>query len=555
MLTHSDKEAKTGFILPFTTSTAKKLKNLTKNMELAAILYLAESEREKRESRILRKTDEKLVFVAKAFYPIWLVPYRGATLVFDGRSCTSHTLFYDRIPDIETFNKNIRDSRKTTEPYIATLIRNKDYFRNFSGKEEIKIEGLIANSELIEDLNGYLYKRKKARRHLKNKTVLPNKIENVDIKEGIRQLLNLRKRMAKDIQTLENSMRLLNTATMRKIKMVRTEIKKTQNRHLKQIERIKPVVKKKILQIQSKYNQKIVRKSAIIKNEIKRLHENRIELQKTLNRLKTEAKRCKIKIRSKKSDRKIQWNLKLKRIEKRLPTLGKRISANVKRTRRIESDLRLEIARLKIDCDEHTEAINKVFLDLQASRDAKINIKRREIATLENLTREITHSMREMVQTKRVFLKQLDTMTMAGKKRAHELVCLPFYLARYEKGDKKRYVVFPPISVEDIGILTKMKGALGASKLKSLLQYRSRAITMFLNQLLAFIEKSPVLEKNITEAGIQASMLIRKRLRLAVKKGLIELKKENWVSKKEFQAISKILYVYTDASSKSNLMR
>ena len=555
MFTHTDKEAKSGFILPFTTSTAKKLKDLTKNMELAAILYLAESEREKRESRILRKTDEKLVFVAKAFYPIWLVPYRGATLIFDGRSCTSHTLFYDRIPDIETFNKNIRNSLKTTESYTAALIRNKDYFKNFNGKEEIKIEGLIANSELIEDLKIYLYKRKKKKRHLKNKTVLPNKIEDTEIREGIGQLLNLRKRTAKDTQTLENSMRLLSTITMRKIKSVRTEIRKTQNKHLKQMERIKPIVKKKIWRIQSKYNQKIARTSKKFKKEIQRLHENRIELQKTLNRFKTEAKRCKIKIRLKKSAREIQWNLKLKRIKKKLPTLGKRISANVKRTQKVESDLKLEISQLKIECDEHIEVANKIFLDLQASKDAEITIKRREIATLESLTREITYSMREMVQTKRVFLKQLDTITMAGKKRARELVCLPFYLARYEKGDKKRYVVYPPILVEDMGILTKMKGALGASKLKSSLQCRSRAITAFLNQLLTYIEKNPVLEKNITEAGIQASMLLRKRLRLAVKKGLNELEKQSWVSKSEFQAISKILYIYTDASSKSSLMR
>jgi hypothetical protein len=132
MLTHSNIEPRKGFILPFTTSTAKRLKAFTKNMEMAAILYLAESERKKGESRVLRKTDEKLVFVAKAFYPIWLIPYRGANLIFDGRRYTSHTLFYDTIPDIETFNKNLRENRKTTESYTATLFINKDYFRNFN---------------------------------------------------------------------------------------------------------------------------------------------------------------------------------------------------------------------------------------------------------------------------------------------------------------------------------------------------------------------------------------------------------------------------------------
>ena len=554
MLTHPDKEAERGFILPFTTSTAKKLKDLTRNMEVAAILYLAESERKKRESRILRKKDEKLVFLAKAFYPIWLVPHRGATLIFDGRNYTSHTIFYDRIPDTETFNKNIRDSRRRTEAYIATLIRNKDYFKNFNGKEEVKIEGLIANSDLKEDLKSYLYKMKKARRHLKNKTVLPNKIEDSEIREGVGQLLNLRKRTAKDIQTIENSMRLLSTTSVRRIKTVRIEIRKIQNKHHRKTERMKPIIKKKIWRIQNRYNQKMARKSNQFKKQIKFLNENRIELQKTVNRLENEAKRCKIKIRSMKGDSKIEWNLKLKRLEQKLPILAKKISSNVKKTRKVESGLKLEISKLNMECDERIETANKIFLDLQASKEAEIAIKQREIATIENLTSEIANSMREMVQIKRIFLKQFKTVTLAGKKRSREMVCLPFYLARYEKGDEKRYVVYPPILLEDMGILTKMKGALGASKLKSLLQCRSRAITTFLNQLLPYIEKSPVLEKNITEAGIQASILLRNRLRRAIKKGLIELEKENLVSKSELRNISKILYIYTDASSKSSSM-
>jgi uncharacterized protein YukE len=548
VLARPEKEPKRGFILPFTTSSTKRPKDLTKNMEMAAILYLAESERKKRESRVLRKTDEKLVFVTKAFYPIWLIPFRGATLIFDGRSYTSHTLFYDKIPDIETFNKNLRANRKKTESYTATLIRNKDCFKNFSGQEEIRIEGLIANSELIEDFKVYLHKMKKAKRHLKNKAVLPNTIDGIEIREGIGQLLNLRKKTANDIQTMENSMHLLSKTTVRKIKTIQTEIRKTHNKYHRQIEKIKPKVKKEIWRIQRKYNRKIARQSKRFKKELQRLHKNLIELQKTLRNLKAEAKRCKTKLNSKKSGKKIQWKLKLKRIEKKLPTYNSKIDANIKKSRRVESALKLEIAQQKMRCDEHVEAANSVFLDLQASRDAEITVKRREIDTLENLTREITSSMREMIHAKRGALREFNKITVAGKKRSRKLVCLPFYLARYEKGDKKRYVVYPPALVEDMGILTKMKGALGAAKLKSLLQCRSKAITVFLNQLVAFIEKNPVLEKDITEAGIQDSILLKKRLRVGIKKGLLELEKQDWISKSELQAFSKILYIYTDAA-------
>jgi hypothetical protein len=63
----------------------------------------------------------------------------------------------------------------------------------------------------------------------------------------------------------------------------------------------------------------------------------------------------------------------------------------------------------------------------------------------------------------------------------------------------------------------------------------------------ALIEKNPMLEKDITEAGIQASILLKKRLRVGVKKGLIDLENESWISKKELEAFSKLLYIYTGA--------
>lgn len=544
---HADKGPKTRFILPFATPTANRLKDFTKNMEMAAILYIAESKREKGQIHVLKKTDEKLVFITEVCYPIWLVPYKRATLIFDGLGTTSHTLCYDRIPNTEVFNKSIRENRETTEALTATLTRNLDYFKSFNGKEEIKIEGLITISDLIDDFKTYLPQMQKAERQFTTKAVLTAIIEDREIQAGIEQLSNLRKRTDRDIENINKSMKLLNKTTVRRIKAIREEVRKTREKYGKQIEKIKPKVKRKILRIHRKYDLKIARKSERFKKRLRRLHENQAKLQKTLRHLKNEVKRCKTRIRSRRRGKKTQWTLKLQRIKKKLPILHKKIDANIKRMRNVETTLELELAQQKTECDGRIEAANGIFLDLQASREAEITMKRREIAALEDLTRHITNLMREMVQTKRVFLKEFDTITMPGEERPRGLVYVPFYLARYEKDDKKRYVVYPPSLVRDMGILTKMKGALGAAKLNALLQSRSKAMATFLNQFVALIEKNPLFEKDITEAGVQASILLKKRLRVGVKEGLIELENENWISKKEFQAFSKLLYIYTSA--------
>jgi hypothetical protein len=53
-----------------------------------------------------------------------------------------------------------------------------------------------------------------------------------------------------------------------------------------------------------------------------------------------------------------------------------------------------------------------------------------------------------------------------------------------------------------------------------------------------------MLEKDVTEAGIQESLLRIKELRLGLKRGLDELANEQWISQDEVENFSKILYIY-----------
>jgi hypothetical protein len=99
-----------------------------------------------------------------------------------------------------------------------------------------------------------------------------------------------------------------------------------------------------------------------------------------------------------------------------------------------------------------------------------------------------------------------------------------------------------------MGIFAKLKGVFGATKMKCFLQPRSKAITVFLNQLVTLIPQNPMFEKEVTEAGIQDSVLRTKKLRIGVKRGLKKLKEEKWISKNELQTLSKLLFVHTPST-------
>jgi DNA repair exonuclease SbcCD ATPase subunit len=546
MPNRGDTVSKKKFILPFATPSENRLKDFTENMEMATIMCLAESGRDKGGSHVLKRQDEKLVFVAEACYPIWLIPHSGATLIFDGLDLNSTIFPYDVIPDTEVFNIDLRANRKSTEAYVAALARNADYYKDFNGKEEIKIEGFVTAPDLMTDLAVYLTHMKEAKKSLRTKIVLTPSVEKNEIRASISQLSNLKKRTLKDVENLDESTKFLNQTTNQSIKIIRKEIIRIQEKYDEQIAKTKLQSMRKTWQTQSKHNRKITSTSKKFKTRVKRLQKDQFKLRRTLRDLKAEAKKIEKRQSSKKGNKKqrIQSTLRLKKVKKRMLNLQEVVKVNTKKLRTLETVQKLELTKQRTECEKRIKSINGVLQELQASRTVETELKRQEIAQLGDNTRRITNLMQKMVQTKRESLSEFEEITLPGEKIAHGLVYIPFYLVRYEKEAKKRYAVFPPSSIEDMGILTKMRGALGAAKMTALLQYRSKALTAFLNQIVPLIEKDPMLEKVVTEAGIRDSILLKKQLRIGVKRGLKQLEREKWITKDELQTFSKFLYIY-----------
>ncbi len=552
MADYVDRRSKTRFVLPFAVSAEDRIKAFTKNMEMAAIFTIAESDREKGEGHILKKPDEKLVFIAEACYPIWLVPWGGATLLFDGLGVTSHTLSCDTVPDIRAFNKDIR-SAKTCEAYSAVLSRNVTYFKNFVGKEEKTIEGLIASPDFIQDFIVYLSRAKKTEKPLVAKTVLYPIVKESEISASVKELSELEAKINEDIKNLDASMKLLSKSTNEKVKALRKEIKEVRRKFAKRIKKVKPRVTSRIQQIREKYNKKIASTSKRYEKRLRALHRDQVKLEKKQKRLRGQINRCETKIKSwrrrknKRSENK--WTLKLKRIKKNLKAVERKTKATANKIGKLETSKKSETSQKRLECDKRVERAAKILRELEASREAEIRVKRQKITSqvpaLKDTASLIINQMNEMVKSKKAALIELDRIGMPRRKKAVALVYLPFYLARYEREANKRYVVFPPSIVSGMGMLTKLKGVFGVAKMKAFLQPRSKAITVFLNQLVPLIQKDSMFEKEVTEAGIQNSVLRIKELRIDIKRGLKELKNEEWISRSDFQTLGKLLFIYT----------
>ena len=529
-------------ILPFAVAGKDRFKPFTKDMEMAAIFYLAERDRKKGEGRVLKKPGETVVFIAETCYPIWLIPWRGRTLIFDGLEFTNPSISYDVLPDIKAFDNDFQASSKSREAYGAALSQNASYFQNFAGKEGKTIEGLITNPNFMQDLMDYLQDAEEIRKGATTKAVLSPLLDESEVSASIDKLSELRDTVEEEIKTLSRSMKLLSKGTREQVKALHAEMRMTIKEFDKRIKKVKPKVMEKIKKIQERRDEEVTRISKKYGRKLRSLHQKRVRIERTLERLSSDIERIEadIKVARENKDEAGEFQLtqNLDKIKKKLPVLNKEIKEIDRNIENVEDAKKIEVSRARTKPDDRVEEAMKALRDIEATKEARARLEQQELADLEEKTSSIIKQIDAMIKAKEAALNDIDSMGALERRRKQAIVYLPVYFVCYETEVGKRYVVHPPSNVGSMGIRTKLKGVFGAGKMKSFLQSRSQAIATLLDRLVDLTQENPVFEKEITEAGIKANILRTTELQVGIKKGLTELRDESWISENEFQILN-----------------
>lgn len=526
-------------VLPFAIPNKDRIKIFTKDMEMAAIYYLAEKDRKKGEGRVRKKPEEKTVFIAETCYPIWLVPWKGRTLIFDGLEFTNQTMYFNVIPDIKTFETDILASSKSSEAYIATISQNVSYFKSFSDKEERTIEGLITNPDFIKDLMDYLSEATQYGIVKTSKALLSPLLDENEVASSIDQLNTIRDIIENEIKSLNKSMKLLSKTSRELGKNLQTEIRKSRKTFDKKINNIKPKILIKIKHIQEKRDEDVIRISKKYTRKLRILHQNRINSERTIKRIEREIERIEagIKVCRDRKDEPNEFQLtqKLDTIKKKIPLLNKEIKEIDKKLENVEDEKKFEVTKTRMKQDDKIEEVMKYLHDLEAAKEAKTRLDEQELTNLNDMTSSIIQDINDMIKKKESALDDLDNIGAQKRRTRQTIVYLPVYFICYETEEGKRYVIYPPANVDSMGIKTKLKGAFGSGKMKCLLQCRSQTIANLLDRLVDLTQENPVFEKEITKAGIKASILNSTELLLAIRRGIMELKNEGWISENEVE--------------------
>jgi len=530
--------------LPFTVLAENRKEPFTEKMEKAAIHCFAELERAKG-GLILKKPEEKTVFLAEFHYPFWVAPWDGLNLVFDGLRQVSHTITYKSIPSTREFFENASRSSKSIEAYMAFLSDHVNFFQAPVEEKTLTLDALAADPAFLGEFAQCLADAKPLEAKEAEGAFISPHVDELAVLSAAEELERLKADFKAEVATLNSCIKLLNKTTRGFVKDIRGKIKAVMEEFEAEIRKQEEAVAQKISRLNEDYEEQRVKLMKDFEKQLMPLQKEKLKLEKLrdqtvrkIEQYNLEAKSC---AASGNSAGEKRWKEKANEVKKELSEIERKIEEAEDRIKELEENCEAETFRLRSEWETRIKEARKSLLELEASRDAKIQIYQDEMARLESLTSKIIQQVNSFVKMREADLAGFNNLGVPQKCKTLSLVYVPFYMACFEAELKKRYVVFPPSAVNSIGFTAKLKGVLGKAKVKHLLVPRFRAVSSLLEELPALMEKDAAFAREIHEAGEKANLLKSEAMRKAVGEGLKKLRDEGWLSDKEFEAFNQKL--------------
>ncbi len=532
------------FILPFSVLSENRKEPFTADFEVATVFSLAEEDRAKGGGFFSKRSEEKIVFIAKIGYPLWLFPWSETTLIFDGLNRAKYTLPYAIIPDVKAFMENLKRGSKTRETYLPFLSDNINYFQAPVTEKGVLINGLISDPEFLGEFNSYRREATAIGDQHSNVALLSPIIEESTISSILDEFKTLYLSFKEDIDRLHRCMKFMNKAAGHYVKVLRSKTKAVKEEFGVKISAQEEIVDPRVAHLKEDYDHRIVESAKSFEKRRLPIQKEKVKLEKSREQALTKIEQYKLeaKTRAEMDDSvgEQKWKEKSNDTKKRLSEIEDQLKQTEKALKDLEEQKSLKIFNLKSELETKIKEARQPLLELESSRDAQILIYKQEIENLEQQTKLI---IEHLGRTAKLRETSIANFAKLGVKQDPELkdialFYVPFYVVCYQGESKKRYLFLPPSEASSIGISTKLKSALGKAKIKQLLVRRFDAITSLMDTIEVLAQQNAVFETEMREMSQNANILNMSSMRESIQKGLEYITNEGWLSEKEYQALS-----------------
>jgi len=530
------------FVLPFSVPSANRKEPFPLDLEVATVFALSELNRTKGGGLIMKQSEEKIAFIAKIGYPLWYFPSCEKALVFDGLNRASYNLQYVSIPDVKTFLDELKQSSKNIETYEAFLSDYVSYFKAPTSPKELLVKGLIGTPELLSEFQSFRSEAAEMSEQPANTVLLNSVLDEPAIKSGVIDLERLQSFFKEQSISLKRGIRLLNKITHHYIREIRIKAIADREEYDAKIKDQEELIAPKIAAIREEHDNQTISVTKSVNKQILPVQREKMKLEK--DRDLTVSKVEKFKLEAKSRDKmgdsvgERRWKEKSNEAKKELSEIEEQLKRNEKMLRNIEEQKSLELVRLHTDLENSIKLARQPLSELEASLDAKNLIHKQEIEKLENQTKVISDQLGEIAKLRAADIAKHERVSSKGELgQVIGLFYVPFYVASYRMDMKVRYLILPPSAANPIGFSTKLKGAFGGTKIKSLLAPRFGSMTLLMDNIQVLIQQNKAFEAELTEKGEINDVLKSDSVLESIRNGLGYLRNEGWLSEKEYEEL------------------
>jgi len=199
------------FILPF--APQKNGEPFNSEVEEAAVYAMVELERMKGGGLILKQPDEKIVFLSKLGYPLWLFPKNERTYIFDDLKNSKVTISYFELPSAKVFMESLENNSKTLEDFIPFLSDHSNYFSQTKNEKELTVGNLIVDFDFKRDFNEYRREAVEVMGQTASYALLPPTLQEASVSSVVTEIADLQMKTREDADKLSECLRAVSRIT------------------------------------------------------------------------------------------------------------------------------------------------------------------------------------------------------------------------------------------------------------------------------------------------------------------------------------------------------
>jgi hypothetical protein len=535
MLTSAPKRYILSFLAP---------KSSAPEVEAAAVFAVTEFERSKGGGLVFKQPPESLLFIAKVGYPLWLFPRNDTMFIFDGLSDSSYSVAYAEGRSAKVFMENLNKNLVPRENYMIFLSEHNKYFQEPAKQKEFNIPGLIANLEFKEEFRAYRKEALEANdQALANLGLLFPILEESTISSMLAELDKQQTVLKEDAAKLNECFRLVSKTTSQHVTEIDYESQAVKEEADAKIRALEEFIDPQTAKLNSDYRRKTKSVAESYDREIENLQKIKAKTEKDIeiNETKIREYDREAKYQAAKNHKiyEKRWKEKRKKAQKEVSAFRnklKKIEKNIKNMNKQKSE---KISQLNFELNREIRLAREPVVQLEINRNSKMQVLRHETEKLLKLEKPVIEGIHGSIRLREESVGDFDRLGTRGQQlKSPALFYISFYAACYEAGLARRYLVLPPSTVGRLKFSAKLKGALGMSKTRNLLTPRFKTMAALVRKVQTFTQQNSVFESQLATL-MEKNNLSKNSLYLEnVRRGLICLKYEGWLSESEQQFLS-----------------